>query len=410
MSVLTYPASPKVDQVDNYHGVDVPDPYRWLEDDWGTERAAWITAQNAMTEAYLSQLPERAEFRYRFEQLLKYPRYYDFIRRGPYLFFLKNDGLQDQLQLYAQHGFNGVPDLLVDPIQLASDGTIRIVATFASKDGRYLAYGLSHGGSDWQEYLIKDMETRQNLPDTLTSVKCTAIAWCGDGLYYSRFPMPANSGDALSAVNFNHQVWYHRIGTPQSADALVYEDRDHPQRIHFVHTTEDERFAVLSVFDWAGHYPGNQLWLLEPGVSKPRITAIVSSFDSSFRLIDNEGDKLLILTNHGAPNWRVVLIDPAAPEEDRWRDVIPEKAQRLETVSPIGGKLFAVHRTNGAHRLYAFDRAGQCEKELPLPGIGLVQVFRGQREDTEALWSFWSFTVPPTVYRYDSQRCSRGRT
>jgi prolyl oligopeptidase len=401
MNTLTYPASHKVDQVDKYHGVDVPDPYRWLEDDRGKERATWIAAQNAVTEAYLSQVPEREEFRLRFEQLLMYPRYYDFVRRGPYLFFLKNEGSQNQLQLYTQQGLNGIPDLLVDPIQLASDGTIRIVATFASKDGRYLAYGLSRAGSDCQEYVIKDMATRQDHPDTLTSVKCTAIAWCGDGLYYSRFPLPANSVDALSAANSNHQVWYHRIGKPQSADALVYEDRDHPQRIHFVHTTEDERFAILSVFAWAGKYPGNQLWLLEPGVSKPRSTPIVSSFDSAFRLIDNEGDKLLVLTNHGAPNWRLILIDPAASEESSWQEVIPEREQRLESVSPVGGKLFVIYRTDGVHRLYAFNRAGQCEKELPLPGIGLVQVFRGQQEDTEALWSFWSFTVPPIVYRYD---------
>ncbi|MFL5496054.1 MAG: prolyl oligopeptidase family serine peptidase [Gemmatimonadales bacterium] len=401
MNTFTYPAAYKVEQVDNYHGIPVADPYRWLEDDRSKERATWIGAQRAITEAYLSKVPQREVLRRRFEQLLKYPRYYDLVRRGPYLFFLKNDGLQDQLQLYAQQGLDGVPSLLVDPIQLASDGTIRIVAIFPSKGGRYLAYGLSRAGSDGQEYVIRDMATMQDLPHTLTSVKCTAIAWCGDGLYYSRFPMPGGPADARSAPSSYHQVWYHRIGTPQSSDALVYEDAEHPQRIHFVHTTEDERFAVLSVFDSAGTCSGNQVWLLEPGVSKPRSTPIICSFESAFRLIDNEGDKLLVLTNHGAPNWRLILIDPAAPEERSWQEVIPEGTRRLESASPVGGLLLVTYRTYGTHRLSAFDRAGALEKELPLPGIGAVQVFRGQREDPEALWSFLGFTIPPTVYRYD---------
>lgn len=397
---LTYPIAREVSQVDNYHGVDVLDPYRWLEDDTSPERAAWIAAQGALTAEYLSQIPARQELERRFEQLLAYPRYYDFCRRGPYLFFKKNKGLQNQLLLYVQRGINGTPEVLIDPTELAPDGTIRITSAVPSNSGRYLAYGLSRAGSDWHEYFVKDMNTREDLPDILRGVKCTAIGWWGDGLYYSRFLMPPDPIQVISASNEHHQVWYHRLRTPQSADLLVYEDREHPRRIHFVHTTEDERVAVLSVCDWEAT-SGNALWLLDRGTDKWNVTPLVTSFDAEFRLVTSRDQSLLVLTNANAPNWRLVLIDPADPSERHWTEIIPERDQRLESVLAVGGKLFAIFRVDAAHRLYVLDRSGRFELDVPLPGIGLTRVFPGQHQDTDVLWSFASFTVPTTIYRYD---------
>ncbi len=401
MSKLVYPATRKVDQVDDYHGIEVADPYRWLEDNKSAERAAWITAQNAITAEYLSKLSVRHELRHRFEQLLSYPRYYDLVRRGPYLFFKKNDGLQNQLALYAQRGLRGTPDVLVDPTELVPDGTICITSVMPSKDARYLAYGLSHRGGDWHEYFVKDMVTRHDLPDRLRWVKCSMIAWLGDGFYYSRYPAPPDTAKALSARNENHQVWYHRIGTPQSADALIFEDRKHPLRIHFVQTTEDERFAVLEMLDLGAGHSGNALWLLDVEAGKRDFTPVVASFDDDVRFVDSQDDNLLVLTNRKAPNWRLVLIDLTNPNDRNWKEVITEREQRLEAVMTSGGKLFAIYISDGAHRLYVFDRAGRLENEIPLPGIGTARIFQGQRQDTDVFWSFTSFTVPTLIYRYD---------
>jgi prolyl oligopeptidase len=402
-----YPATRKVDRTNNYHGVTVPDPFGWLEDETNTERPAWIAAQNAQTAQYLSKSPFRCELRRRFDQLLTYSRYYEFLQRGPYLVFKKNEGLQNQLVLYVQRGPSGTPEVVVDPNALASDGTIRLGSVAVSRNARYLAYGLSHGGVEWEEYFVKDMETRQDLPDRLRWVKASAIAWCGGGFYYSRFPVPPDPASALVARNEHHQVWYHRVGTLQSADTLVHEDRERPLRLHFVETTENERFAVLSISDPGAGHTGHALWLLDVKAGQQDFSPVVTSFDHEFRLVDSQDDSLLVITNHKAPNRRLVLIDPATPAERNWTEIIPQKNEPLKLVNTIGGKIFAVYREDAAHRLYVFNRAGKFENEIPLPGIGLAQVFPGQWQDTDAFWSFTSFTTPATIYRYDiAQRTS----
>lgn len=399
-----YPSTVKVNQVDDYHGVQVCDPYRWLEDDTSPDRAAWIAAQNAISGNYLSQIPVRDELRVRFEQILNHPRYYDLIRRGQYLFFKKNRGLQNQLVLYAQRGFSGEPDVLVDPNILKPDGTVRVTLVTPSGDGQYLAYGLSDGGSEWQQCFIKDMTTRQDLPDVLQWVKLSMIAWRGDGFYYSRYPAPSNAATALSAPNEHHQVWYHRVGTPQLADTLVYADQAHPLRFHVVETTADERFAVLSIIDSGNGCTGNALWVLDSVRGQSDFSPVVTSFDDSYRVVDNEDGRLLVATNHTAPNWRVVLIDPSNAQEKNWEEIIPECDHKLEGVTPTGSKLFVTYRKDATHRLYVLDRSGTFEREIPLPGIGVAHVFQGQQIDAEALWSFNSFTIPPTIYRYDIAR------
>ena len=234
MNTPAYPMTPTMDEVDAYHGVQVPDPYRWLESDTGFERSGWIAAQNAFTEDYLSKLPERDELRHRFEQLLAYPRYYDFRRQRQHLLYTKNNGLESQLALYCLDGPTGPPRILVDPLALAPDGTTRLTTFALSHDACYLAYGLSKGGSDWQEFRLKDMRTGQDLGDRVRWIKGPVAAWRGAGFYYSRYPTPLCGP---SARNEHHQVWYHQVGTSQLADALVYADPGHPDRLHFVTTT-----------------------------------------------------------------------------------------------------------------------------------------------------------------------------
>jgi prolyl oligopeptidase len=401
MDTPTYPVTHKVEQVDDYHGVKVLDPYRWLEDDTSVERAEWIIAQSAVTSEYLSQITFRSKLRHRLEQLVSYPRYYPVARRGQHFLFKRNEGLQNQLVLCVQQGLGGSPEVLVDPNVLSPDGTLRLTSTTFSKDGRYLAYGLAQSGGDWEDYFVLDMATKTLLPDRLRWVKCSMIAWHGDGFYYSRYPAPSDPGKALSARNENHQVWYHRAGTPQSADTLVYEDASHPLRFHWVMTTEDEQFVILCIADFGSGHDGYAIHALNAGKDEQSFVPVISSFDARFRIIDNEGDKLLFLTNHRAPSWRLVLIDPAKPDEASWTEVIAEKAEPLETVCTAGGKLFAIYQWDAAHRVYVLNRAGAVENELKLPGIGLVGGFSGQREDKDVLWTFGSFTVPNTVYLYN---------
>lgn len=394
-----YPATRKSGQVDDYHGVAVRDPYRWLEQA-SSERTAWITAQNDVTRAYLSGLSFRAGLRQRFEELVNYPRYYELTRRGPYLLYKKNSGLQPQLVLYAQNGLNGAPEVLVDPNALSADGTIRLTRAVPSWDGRYVAYGLSQGGSDWEEYFVKAVATKQDLPDRLQWVKVSTIAWHGDGFYYSRYPASSEKR-ALTARNECHQVWYHRVGTPQSDDTLVYQDRTHLLRLYFLVTTEDQRYAVLDISDRGAGHAGNAVYVCDLRSGKQDFHAVVGALDDEFRFVDNDDDRLLFLTNRNAPNWRLVSIDPMNPREGAWVDVIPEGTTRLEVVSVAGSKLFAVYCQHAAHHVTIFGRGGDLENEMTAPGAGEITVFRGQRRDTDVLWSYSSFTTPATVYRYD---------
>ena len=401
LAQLAYPPTTKVDQVDDYHGTKVPDPYRWLEDDTSSATATWVKAQNALTFGYLSKIPVRAELRRRLEEIYNYPRYSAPIRKGPYLFFSKNDGLQNQPVLYLQRGEPGAPEVLIDPNALSADGTTRLTATAPSHDAAYLGYGLSRGGSDWQEYSVKRMATKQDLPDRLRWVKISTIAWRGSGFYYSRYPAPPDTTNVLSAKNENHQVWYHRVGTPQSADSLVYQDSAHPQRFHVVSTTEDERFAILSISDRGAGKDGNAVYALDAQSGAKRFIPVVTGFEDHFDVVDDDNGKLLVLTDRKAPNWRLVLIDPTAPSEANWKEIIPEKPDRLDGVSAAGGKLFAVYLKDAANRVYVLDRKGKVENEIALPAIGAASGFRGRPTDQDVFWTFTSFTFPTTIYRYD---------
>jgi len=397
---LKYPVTRKVDHVDTYFGTKVPDPYRWLEDDTSAETAAWVEAQNRVTFGYLEKIPYRGAIKSRLENLFNYPKYSSPSRRGEYFTFSKNDGLQNQSVLYIQKGLDGTPEVLIDPNKFSADGTARLGAFSISRDGKYAAYGISKSGSDWQEYFVMEVATRKALPDVLKWIKVSGISWQGDGFYYSRYDEP-QKGRELSSKNEGHKVFYHRIGTAQSDDRLIYEDKAHPQRFHNARTTEDERFVILSISERGLGKKGNSLFFMEPG-KDARFTPIVAEIgDDSFSVVDNVGDKFLIETNRKAPNGRVFLFDPKHPEENNWKDVLPEKAEPLQNAGTAGGKLFATYLKDVTTRAYVYSLDGRLENEIKLPGLGSAGGFGGEKDDKFVFYTFSSFNFPPTIYRYD---------
>jgi prolyl oligopeptidase len=397
----TYPKTRKVDHVDTYHGVRVPDPYRWLEDDRSPETAEWVRAQNAVTFGYLEKIPYRGKVLDRLTQLYDYPKYSAPARRGAQFFFTKNDGLQNQSVYYVQKGLDGTPEVLIDPNTLSADGTTRLAQFSLSKDGRFAVVGLSAGGSDWQDYRVIEVATKKLLPDELKWVKVSGASWAGDGFFYSRYPAP-EKGRELSTRNENHQVYFHEVGTPQSADTLVYEDPKHPQRFHQVRTTEDERFAVLTVSDRGRGRKGNALFVRDLSKGDKGFRPVIAEItDSSFAVLDNVGDRLLVSTDHKAPNQKVVLIDPATPEEANWTVVLPEKPEPLTSAATAGGKLFATYMKNVNERAYVYTIDGRLENEVALPGLGSVSGFGGRNDDKEVFYTYTSFNYPPTIFRYD---------
>jgi len=408
---MNNPTTKKVDQTDVYFGTSVADPYRWLEDDNSADTKAWVTEQNKVTFAYLDRIPYRAKVLGRIKQLVNYARYSAPSQKNGYIYFLKNDGLQNQSVLYVQKGFGGVPEVLLDPNTFSADGTVRLTSFTLSKDGRYAAYGKTAiPGSDWRDLYVMDMSTRKTMPDVIHWVKYSGVSWRGKGFYYSRFPQPEAS-KLLTTKDANQKVYYHTLGTPQSEDTLVYEDAAHPANYVNVDTTEDERFAFLEVQDPSKR--GNTLAVRDDGKGEKVFRPIVAEFsDDSFDPVDNIGDRILISTNRAAPNRKIMLYDPRKPDEKDWTTFLPEKSDRLEHISPAGGKLFVTYLKDVAAHTYVYDRAGNLANEIALPGPGTATGFEGRKDDREVFYVFTSMNYPPTIFRYNiaSQKTSVFRT
>jgi prolyl oligopeptidase len=395
-----YPQTRKDDQVDDYHGTKVADPYRWLEDDNSAETTKWVQAENKVTFAYLDKIPYREEVKKRLEQLYNYPKYTAPFRKGDLLFFSKNDGLQNQNVVYDQKGLEGSPEVLLDPNKFSADGTTRLGSFNVSHDGHYAAYGMQVGGSDWQEGKVRDVTTKQDLTDNLKWLKFTQFAWAGKGFFYSRFDTP-EKGHELSSKNEFQKVYYHKLGTPQSDDELVYEDKANPLRGHYVQTTDDEKFAILIISEGSKGKRGNALYYRD--LSKPgnTFTPIVSEItDDTYDVVDDVDNKFLIVTDHGAPNGRLMLYDPSDAHAT-WKEVLPQKPETLETVRSLGGRLFATYLKDVSSHVFVYTFAGTLENELELPGAGTTLGFEGSRTDTAGFYLFTSLNYPTTVFRYD---------
>ncbi len=398
MAQLKYPETRKNDQTDTYHGTAVADPYRWLEDDRSDETGAWVKAQNELTFSYLDKIPYRKTIYNQLEKIVNYPKYSSPSRKGEYFYFSKNDGLQNQSILYRQKGLAGTPELVLDPNKLSADGTTQLSAFSLSKDGKLAVVGTSKGGSDWNEYGVMDMKTLQMLNDKMEWVKVSGAAWQGDGFYYSRYPKPA--GSALAAKNENHQVFYHKIGTNQTDDKLIYEDKANLQRFHNAYTSDDEAFTFLSISDRGKGKDGNALFFMKRGESK-FVPLVAEITDSDYNVIDNDGDKLLISTNDNAPNRKIMLANAQTPDKANWQTLIAEKPEVLDGASTAGKKLFVSYLKDVTTRTYVYNYAGKLENEVPFPTLGTAGGFGGEKDDSFVFYTFTSFTYPPTIFQYD---------
>jgi prolyl oligopeptidase len=396
---LTYPETAKVDLVEDYFGTKVPDPYRWLEDDRSPKVQSWVEAENKVTFAYLDKIPYRSQLKDRLTKLFDYPKFSAPLQRGEQFVFSKNEGLQNQPVYYIQAGLDGTPELLLDPNKFSDDGTSRLGAFSWSPKGKYVLYGVSEGGSDWNDLYVLDVVTKKPLADHLRWIKNGGGSWRNEeGFFYSRYPEP-EKGRELYAKNEFQTVYYHKLGTAQSEDVLIYEDKDHPQRFQSVRVTEDQRFAILSVSERGKGKRGNALFFRDLSKDEETFTPIVADItDDSFGVLDDVDGRFLIETNHGAPNGKIVLYDPVAKT---WKDILPERAEPLEGTGTAGGKLFATYLKDVTTRAYVYSLDGKLENEIALPGLGTASGFGGRDYSRFVFYSFTSFNYPPTIYKYD---------
>jgi len=396
INLKPYPYTQKVDVVDDYFGTLVADPYRWLEDDRSPETLDWVRAQNAVTEDYLSQIPFRNQIRERLTDLWNFPRYSAPFRRGDFYYFYRNDGLQNQSVLYRLRNLDDAPEIFLDPNTLSADGTVALTGVHFSKDNRYMVYSISRAGSDWTEFFIKNVETGENLEYHLKWIKFSGVAWKGNGFFYSRYDAPSETGQFTSQNQF-HRIYYHTIGTPQSSDILIYEDRENPLRLAFASTTEDEEYLILSVSEGTS---GNELYFKSLTQPNAGFIPIVTGFENNSSVVDHHNGRLLILTDKNASNYRLTSVCVAQPAAN-WIDIIPETTDRLERITTGGGRLFAFYLKDASSRVLQFDYSGTVEREVTLPAIGTARGLSGRRDDKTLFYSFTSFTTPSTIYRYD---------
>ncbi|MBC7937365.1 MAG: S9 family peptidase [Rhizobacter sp.] len=395
-----YPDTKKDKQTDNYFGTQVADPYRWLENDNSAETKEWVLAQNQVTFEYLDKIPYRKQWFAELESLNNYPKFSSPFRNHDYYYFYKNDGLQNQSVLYRQRGLTGEAELVLDPNKFSAEGTTSLAAFSLSKDGKFAVVGKSAGGSDWRTFFVMDMETLQYLPDSLAWVKVSGASWLGDGFFYSRYPS-TGAGKELSTKNENHQVYYHKVGTSQDEDQLVFEDAANPLRFHGVFTDEEERYVFLNVSD-RSKYKGNALLYYDNNKTEKAFKPIVKTAgDYNYSLVAVYKDKFIVATNDAARNQKVVLIDPANPDPKNWKTIIAEKEENIAGIATGGGKMFITYIKDVTSRVYVYSMDGKMEREVKLPALGSAGGFGGEKEDDTVFYSFTSFTFPPTIYKYD---------
>jgi prolyl oligopeptidase len=403
---IPYPTTQTVDVVDDYHGIKVPDPYRWLEDVDASDTRAWIDAQNRVTEGFLDQIPQRDTIRARLTELWDYPRYGVPIKKGRRYFFSRNDGLQNQAVLYWQSSLDGQPQVLLDPNALSPDGTVSLATTAWAEDGRLLAYGISRSGSDWQEFRIRDVAAGRDHSDTLQWIKFSSAAWTHDGagFFYSRYPAPAGD-DTLLAVNRDMKLYYHRLGTPQDQDQLILELPDQPDWGIWSEVSHDGRYLLLSV--WLGTDRRNRLYYkdLGPDPKRPRLDAplvrLLDEFDAAYSFAGNQGPIFYVFTDKDAPRKRLIAIDTRRPAPSEWREIIPQGTDILESVQLINEQFVATYLHDAASRLRVFALDGSGVRDIDLPTLGTVAGVVGQPGDPELFFAFTSFLYPTTVFRHD---------
>ena len=395
---IEYPDAKKVDTVDVYFGREVADPYRWLEDDNSAETAEWVEAENKITFNYLNEIPFRKQLKERLTEIWNYPKYRVPFKRGDRYFIYKNDGIQNQDVLYIMDNMDDEPEVLLDPNMLSEDGTVALSEVSVSKDGKYLAYSISLGGSDWNEIYVMEIESGKLLKDHVRWVKFSGIAWKDDGFFYSSYDKP-DEEDVLSGQNRFHKVYYHKLGTEQEEDKLVFSDTEKPLRNFHAYLTEDEQFLIITETESTS---GNALYASKiSDVNKLDIKKIADGFEYDYIVVDHIGNELIVQTNHEAPKGKVIKIDFNDPQIVNWIDLIPEQEEVLEGMGIVGGKLYTQYLKDASNRAYFYTMDGEFVNELELPTVGSISEFNGDKEDNIAFYGFTSFAFPSSIYTYD---------
>lgn len=390
-----YTETRKSDQTDKIFGTDVPDPYRWLEDDRSAETGRWVSAQNKTTDTYLAQIPYRDAIRKRLTELWNYEKFGAPFKEGNVTYFYKNNGLQNQSVLY-----RGLPDgkneVFLDPNKFSADGTTSLSGISFTKDGSLVGYQISEGGSDWTKAIILNAATKKQLGDTMVDMKFSGLSWKGnDGFYYSSYDKP--KGSQLSAKTEHHKLYYHKMGTAQKEDILIFGGEATPRRYIGGGVTEDQHYLIISA---ANSTSGNELYIQDLRTPNAKIIPIATGFDHEHDVVYSEGSKLFIITNLNAPNRRLVVADAANPTSENWKELIPETKFPLN-VSSCGGKLFAQYVQDAVSKVYQYGTDGKQERTIELPGLGTAGGFGGKREEKELYYSFTSYVYPSTIFRYD---------
>lgn len=393
---LVYPETAKVDTVDVYFGTQVPDPYRWLENDTSAATTAWVEAQNKVTNEYLSQIPFRENLLKRLTTLADYEKISAPIKKHGKYYFSKNDGLQNQSVFYVQDSLDGEPRVFLDPNKLSDDGTVALTGLYFSNDGKYTAYSISRSGSDWSEIFVMDTESGKLLEDHIEWAKFTGAAWQGDGFYYSAYDAPAK-GKEFSNVNEKHKIYYHKIGEPQSKDKLIYQNPAYPKRFYTASTSEDERILFLTE---SGAGRGNNLFIRDLKKPNSPFIQLTTDLDYQYYPIEVIGDQMYIYTNYGAPKNRIMVADINRPKLEDWKELVPESEAVLSNAEVIGGKLFLTYDKDASNHAYVYGLDGKQIQEIQLPSLGSVG-FSGNKDDKECFFGFTSFTIPGATYKYD---------
>ncbi|MGL4852113.1 MAG: prolyl oligopeptidase family serine peptidase [Phocaeicola sp.] len=395
-SKLVYPETHREDVVDVYFGTEVADPYRWLENDTSAATAAWVEAQNLVTNSFLARIPYREQLLARLTQVANYERVgTPFKKHGKYYFY-KNDGLQNQSVLYVQDSLEGEPRVFLDPNKLSEDGTVALTGVSFSHNGKYAAYTISRSGSDWTEIYLIDLTTGERMEDHIEWAKFSGASWQGEGFYYSAYDAPV-AGKEFSNVNELHKIYYHKVGTPQSEDRLIYQNPTYPKRFYTASVTDDD--ALLFLYE-SGEGRGNALYMKDLTKENRPFVSLAANMDYEYYPIESMDGKLYIYTNYDAPKYRLMVADVKSPTQKDWKELVPESEAVLSSAKVIGGKLFLIYDKDASNHAYVYSLDGKQIHEIALPSLGSVG-FSGEKEDKECFFGFTSFTTPGTTYSYD---------
>jgi len=406
---LTYPTTHKTDASDDYHGIKVSDPYRWLEDPDSEETQAWVEAQNQVTFGYLGEIPAREKIKQRLTKLWDYEKYGIPFKEGDRYFYYKNNGLQNQSVLYTLTSLDGEPKVLIDPNTFSEDGTIALCDIAITEDGKLIAYGLSTSGSDWQEWKVRNVETGEDLSDHLKWLKFSGASWThdGQGFFYSRYDEP-NEKTKHEDVNYYQKLFYHKLGTPQSEDVLICDRPDEKEWGFSGGVTEDGKYLIVSV--WLGTNPQNLIFYKDLTAPESSIVELINKFEAEYSFIDNEGSLFWFQTDLNAPLGRVIAIDTNNPppsslagddSQGQFTEIIPEAAETLGGIGILNNQFIASYLKDAYTQIKIFNLDGSFVRDIALPGIGSAGGFGGKRHDTESFYAYTSFTTPNTIYRYN---------